>query len=68
MDLVDPPSLSRQILQLQTRHRMLDDEIELLNQNPFFDQLQLQRLKRQKLLLKESIERLKNKLIPDLDA
>ena len=62
------PSLSSQILQLQTRHRLLDDEIALINQKPGFDQLYLQRLKKQKLLLKESIERLKDRLIPDLDA
>ena len=62
------PSLSSQILQLQTRHRLLDDEIALINQTPGFDQLYLQRLKKQKLLLKESIERLKDRLIPDLDA
>jgi hypothetical protein len=68
MDMINTPSLSSQILQLQTRHRMLDDEITLINQNPGFDQLYLQRLKKQKLLLKESIERLKDLLIPDLNA
>ena len=62
------PSLSSQILQLQTRHRLLDDEIALINQTPGFDQLYVQRLKKQKMLLKESIERLKDRLIPDLDA
>jgi len=68
MDISTEISLSGKILQLQTRHRMLDDEIALLNQNPSFDQLHLQRLKKQKLMLKESIERLKDDLIPDLDA
>jgi hypothetical protein len=68
MDMINVPSLSSQILQLQTRHRLLDDEIALINQTPGFDQLYLQRLKKQKLLLKESIERLKDRLIPDLDA
>jgi hypothetical protein len=62
------PFPSSELLQLQTRHRMLDDEIALLNQNPFFDQLHLQRLKKQKLMLKEDIERLKDELIPDLNA
>jgi len=68
MDISTEISLSGKILQLQTRHRMLDDEIALLNEKPSFDQLHLQRLKKQKLLLKESIERLKDDLIPDLDA
>ena len=68
MDMTNTPALSSQILQLQTRHRLLDDEIALINQTPGFDQLYVQRLKKQKMLLKESIERLKDRLIPDLDA
>ena len=68
MDMINVPSLSSQILQLQTRHRLLDDEIALINKTPGFDQLYVQRLKKQKMILKESIERLKDRLIPDLDA
>lgn len=68
MDMTNAPSLSGQILQLQTRHRLLDDEITLINQSPGFDQLYVQRLKKQKLLLKETIVRLKGQLIPDLNA
>lgn len=47
---------------------MLDIEIARLGEFPYIDQLQLQRLKRQKLQLKQDIERIKAMLIPDLDA
>ncbi len=47
---------------------MLDVEIMRLEEFPYLDQLQLQRLKRQKLRLKQNIERIKAMLIPDLDA
>ena len=71
MDTLDdnsPISISAQILVLQTRHRELDAEIEQMYQFPYVDQLKLQRLKKQKLRLKEHILRLKDSLIPDLDA
>jgi hypothetical protein len=60
--------LSSQILDLQERHRMLELEIEQMMSFPYTDQLQLQRLKKQKLRLKDTIEKLKTSLIPDLDA
>ncbi len=47
---------------------MLDVEIMRLQEFSYIDQLQLQRLKRQKLRLKQNIERIKALLIPDLDA
>ncbi len=47
---------------------MLDLEIGRLQEFPYKDQLQLQRLKRQKLRLKQNIERIRDLLIPDLDA
>lgn len=68
MENSDIPSLGTQLLVLQTEHRMLDTEIARLAEFPYVDQLQLQRLKRQKLQLKQNIERIKAQLIPDLDA
>lgn len=68
MENTDIPSLGSQLLALQTQHRSLDLEIDRLQAFPYKDQLQLQRLKRQKLRLKQNIERLKALLIPDLDA
>ena len=68
MENTDIPSLSFQLFQLQTEHRMLDTEINNLQQFPYLDQLKLQRMKRQKLRLKQNIEHIKAQLIPDLTA
>lgn len=68
METGDIPSLSSQLLALQTQHRALDVEISRLQEFPYKDQLELQRLKRQKLRLKQNIERIRALLIPDLDA
>ena len=67
----DPPeelSLAARILRLQQEHRSLDLEIEEMYQYPYRDQLLLQRLKKKKLQIKDTIERLKDDLIPDLNA
>lgn len=61
-------AIQARIKELQLEHRDLDDVIDRLSKEVYVDQLQLRRLKKRKLLLKDSIERLKSKLIPDLDA
>jgi hypothetical protein len=61
-------NLSAQIFAMQAKHRQLDAEIERMQDQPFVDQLELQRLKKRKLRLKETIEMLKDQLIPDIDA
>ena len=62
------PSASARILLLQIRHRALDTEITELALNPYQNQLLLQRLKKEKLRIKDEIEWLKDDLTPDLDA
>jgi len=64
----DNESLAAELLELQERHRLLDQEIAELESFPYRDQLQLQRLKKEKLRLKDAIHRLRSMLIPDLDA
>lgn len=61
-------SLEQQLASLQTRHRELDLEIAALEINPWQDQLSLRRLKKEKLRLKDTIQRMRTLLIPDLDA
>lgn len=61
-------SPEKHLSELVNRHRELDGEIERLQSFPYVDQLRMQRLKKQRLQLKETIERLRSKLIPDLDA
>lgn len=56
------------LLELQTRHRALDHKIQELHSYPYQNQILLQRLKKEKLRLKDAIERLKDDMIPDLNA
>jgi hypothetical protein len=49
-------------------HRDLDVAIAELARSPGADQLRVQRLKKQKLRLKDQIARLESALIPDLNA
>ena len=61
-------SVQRKIYELQVEHRDLDRVVAEMSALPTTDQLLLQRLKRRKLRLKDQIDRLKSRLIPDLDA
>ncbi|MEZ5503932.1 MAG: YdcH family protein [Halioglobus sp.] len=56
------------LLNLQTKHRELDRKIEELHSYPYQNQILLQRLKKEKLRLKDAIARLKDEMIPDLNA
>jgi hypothetical protein len=60
--------IRRKLAELTTEHRDLDDVIGRMAQDPFMDQLRLQRLKKRKLALKDQIARLENQLIPDIIA
>jgi len=54
--------------QLRIEHRDLDQIIARLAMDIHTDEVQMRRLKKRKLLLKDHIARLESKLIPDLDA
>ncbi len=54
--------------QLRIEHRDLDEIIERLILDIHADELQLKRLKKRKLMLKDQITRLESELIPDLNA
>jgi len=56
------------IVALETEHHDLDEVIARLSERPTQDQLQLRRLKKRKLFLKDAIARLRNRLIPDIIA
>jgi len=64
----DPATLVRRLAELRLEHRDLDDAIARLTVGPGGDELQLTRLKKRKLKLKDTIAWLEDKLIPDLDA
>ena len=56
------------LLDLQMKHRALDSKINELHGYPYQNQILLQRLKKEKLRLKDAITRLKDEMIPDLNA
>lgn len=60
--------LKRRLTELRTEHRDLDDVIARLLDAGSFDQIQMQRLKKRKLLLKDQIAKIENKLLPDIIA
>ena len=68
MDDVERAMLEQRILQLKIEHRDLDDVIKRLAEQPGYDQVQLQRLKRRKLLLKDQISWLERQVDPDVPA
>jgi hypothetical protein len=64
----DTASIKDRIAQLKMEHRDLDDVIGRLNDTNTQDELQLRRLKRRKLMLKDQISWLERQLTPDLPA
>jgi len=64
----DTETLQQQLSDLQLAHRDLDDVINHLIETRPFDQLQIQRLKKRKLGLKDQISKLESRLLPDIIA
>ena len=60
--------IQQRLQALQIEHHDLDDVIDRLAIDPSLDRLQLQRLKKRKLLLKDQIAKLRTRLIPDIIA
>jgi hypothetical protein len=65
---MDADEVKFRVVELEIEHRDLDTAIELLNETLTVDALQLQRLKKRKLQLKDQIIQLKMQLIPDIPA
>jgi len=64
----DPQALREKLELLRCEHRDLDDVINRLTETSHGDRLQLQRLKKRKLLLKDQITTIENMLLPDIIA
>ena len=65
---MDEAQIIQRIGTLRTEHRDLDSAIDALHVMGSGDQLQLARLKKRKLVLKDEIARLEDQLIPDIIA
>ncbi len=64
----DDELLRARLSELKHQHRALDEEIRLLSEPGTGDQLQLRRLKKRKLQLKDEIARVEDRLYPDIIA
>jgi len=64
----DLAEITARLHELRQEHRDLDQAIERMADNPAVDQLQLRRLKKRKLRLRDQIAWYESQLIPDLDA
>ncbi len=53
---------------LKTEHRRLDQEIELFRTTGNCDQLELARMKKKKLALKDEIQLISDRIVPDIIA
>lgn len=60
--------LRLRLAQLRSEHRDLDDVIARIAEDQPFDQLQIQRLKKRKLVLKDEILKIEAVLLPDIIA
>ena len=64
----EPAGIKRKLSELRAAHRALDARIEQLVDENFSDQIEMQRLKKQKLALKDVIVRLESHMLPDIIA
>ncbi|MFT3804134.1 MAG: YdcH family protein [Burkholderiaceae bacterium] len=65
---MDDETIKRRIAELQLEHRGLDAMIDAIGTQGRFDELQLRRLKKRKLQIKDAIALLQMQLIPDVPA
>jgi hypothetical protein len=66
--LSDVRTLQMRLLELESEHRELDHLIEQLSQAGSRDDLQLRRLKKRKLQLKDQMTQIQIQLTPDVPA
>ena len=67
-DIEEQQILKARLYVLESEHRDLDNVIERLSEDKPFDQLQLQRLKKRKLVLKDEMALVRSRILPDIIA
>ncbi len=65
---MDAEQVRERVIELEIEHRDLDVAIGLLDASANRDELQLRRLKKRRLHLKDQILHLKMQLVPDIPA
>ncbi|HNB28329.1 MAG TPA: DUF465 domain-containing protein [Alphaproteobacteria bacterium] len=66
--MIGTNELRAKLEELRSEHRDLDEVIQRMAETAPFNQLQIQRLKKRKLALKDQIIKLESKLLPDIIA
>ena len=64
----DQIGLQERLAELRLEHRDLDDVISRLSEQAVVNQLQIQRLKKRKLHLRDQMMRIESVLLPDIIA
>lgn len=64
----DTEGIQNKLSELRTEHRDLDDVISRLMEDSGYNQIQVQRLKKRKLSIKDQISKLENQILPDIIA
>lgn len=65
---MDNKEIKQRINDLALEHKDLDDALNLMREKPYIDELQIRRIKKRKLKLKDELSRLESKLIPDIQG
>ena len=68
MNKEETEAIRQRLVELRLEHRDLDDVIQHLSEQLYVDQLQIRRLKKRKLLLRDMIQKMESMLIPDMPA
>jgi hypothetical protein len=66
--VADQNQLREYLERLKVEHRDLDDVIARITEQGTFDLIQVQRLKKRKLMLKDMIAKVESRLVPDIIA
>jgi len=66
--MTDKEALSEQLQDLRAEHRALDDQISQMLISGSFSNIDVQRLKKRKLAIKDEMVRLESRLLPDIIA
>lgn len=66
--MIDEDSLREQLEDLRREHKSLDDQIDQMSRAQAVDFLTIAKLKKEKLRVKDTIQRIESMLIPDILA
>ncbi len=61
-------ALAEELEGLRAEHRVLDEKIDAITGNGKFDDVEIQRLKKRKLMIKDQMTKIESGLLPDIIA